>query len=99
MTTSMTAMASVAARLGGVDPADEQAVDDYFSGDVTTIPDQVRQVVFDWLVSAPEAPSDVQLDELDMMVRNLLRDAAPYWDTTAKTALQPDQAQSRKLLG
>ena len=90
--TSMQAMAAAAGRLGGIDPADPDAVQEYFASDFSHVPTEVRDLVFGWLLQAPAAPSASELDALEAEVRRLL--PAPPTEAHA-TLLAPQNSAVR----
>jgi hypothetical protein len=84
MPTPRSSFAAVAATLGGIDPTDNAAVENFYRREFVVYPESVRFLITDFLAGATDAPSAEELERLKQTVAGPVEDipspASPHWD-------------------
>jgi len=77
MPTSDNAFAAVAVALGGVDPNDGQAVQDFWRVDFLGMSAAAREIIGDFLIASTTAPSTAELHRLRLHIEASDADSPP----------------------
>ena len=77
MPTPNAALATVASRLGKVDPRDKQAVHDFFDRQLPKLDQDTQSIVVEWLAAIDSDPTPEELEWLEEKLQSVRRKGPP----------------------